>query len=74
MNLSGGIDVGEGVLIGTGAQVLQYVRIGDGVTVGAGAVVTKDVSSGETVVGVPAKALRKLANSVIRSNSGERGS
>ena len=29
-NISGGVVIGEGVLIGTGAQVLQYLHIGSG--------------------------------------------
>ena len=49
----------EGVLVGTGAQVLQYVTVGEGATVGAGAVVTKDVPPGATVVGIPAKELAR---------------
>ena len=61
VNISGGVDIGEGVLVGTGAQVLQYLRIGQGAVVGAGAVVTKDVPPGVTVVGVPAKPLAKKA-------------
>ncbi len=59
VNLSGGVVLEEGVLVGTGAQVLQYVRVGAGATVGAGAVVTKDVPPGETVVGVPARPLKR---------------
>ncbi len=59
VNISGGVTVGDGVLIGTGAQVLQYVKIGDNVTVGAGAVVNKNVESGTTVVGIPAKPIKK---------------
>jgi sugar O-acyltransferase (sialic acid O-acetyltransferase NeuD family) len=59
VNISGGVILGEGVLVGTGAQILQYVQIGPGATVGAGAVVTKNVLAGHTVVGVPAKPLRK---------------
>ena len=59
VNLSGGVIVGDDALIGTGAQVLQYVTIGAGATVGAGAVVTKDVEPGSTVVGIPAKPLSK---------------
>lgn len=61
VNISGGVTLEEGVLVGTGAQILQYKRVGRGATVGAGAVVTKDVEAGETVVGAPAKPLRKQA-------------
>jgi sugar O-acyltransferase (sialic acid O-acetyltransferase NeuD family) len=57
VNVSGGVQFGEGVLVGTGAQILQYLSIGEGARVGAGAVVTKDVPPGATVVGVPAKPL-----------------
>jgi sugar O-acyltransferase (sialic acid O-acetyltransferase NeuD family) len=58
-NVSGGVEVGARVLVGTGAQILQYLKVGDGAVIGAGAVVTKDVGAGETVVGVPAKVLRR---------------
>lgn len=57
VNISGGVRLDEGVLVGTGAQILQYLRVGSGATVGAGSVVTKNVESGVTVVGVPAKPL-----------------
>ena len=53
--MSGGVVIEEGVLIGTGAQVLQYRRVGRAATVGAGAVVTRDVVGGSTVVGIPAR-------------------
>jgi sugar O-acyltransferase (sialic acid O-acetyltransferase NeuD family) len=59
VNISGGVVLEPGVLVGTGAQILQYLRVGRGAVVGAGAVVTKDVPEGETVVGAPAKPLRK---------------
>lgn len=59
VNISGGVVLDEGVLVGTGAQILQYVHVGAGATVGAGAVVTKDVAPGDTVVGIPAKSVRK---------------
>ena len=55
VHLSGYVDIGQSVLIGTGASVLQQVEIGDGAVVGAGAVVTKNVEAGKTVVGVPAR-------------------
>lgn len=61
VNVSGGVIMEEGVLVGTGAQVLQYLRLGNGSTVGAGSVVTKDVPAGATVVGIPAKPFGKSA-------------
>jgi serine acetyltransferase len=51
------VTLGRGVLVGTGAQVLQYITVGDHATVGAGAVVTRDVPPAITVVGIPAKPL-----------------
>jgi sugar O-acyltransferase (sialic acid O-acetyltransferase NeuD family) len=59
VNISGGVHIKEGVLVGTGAQILQYIEVGEGATVGAGAVVSKPVPPGETVVGIPAKPLRR---------------
>jgi acetyltransferase-like isoleucine patch superfamily enzyme len=50
--------VGRGASIGSAAVILCGVTIGAGALVGAGAVVTQDVAPGETVVGVPARALR----------------
>jgi len=55
VNISGGVVVGRGVLVGTGAQILQYLEVGDGAVVGAGALVTRTVPAGVTAVGVPAR-------------------
>jgi len=60
-NISGGVVIEDEVLIGTGAQVLQYLRVGSGATVGAGAVVIRDIPKGTTVVGIPARELAKTA-------------
>jgi sugar O-acyltransferase (sialic acid O-acetyltransferase NeuD family) len=62
-NISGGVVIGDGVLIGCGAQVLQYLSVGSGATVGAGAVVTRDVPEIMTVVGIPARPMRRKPNS-----------
>ena len=47
--------VGNGVIVGSGAQVLGPITLGDGVRVGANAVVLSDVPEGVTVVGIPAR-------------------
>lgn len=59
VNVSGGASLGARVLVGTGAQILQYLTIGEGATIGAGSVVTRDIAPGTTVVGVPAKPLSR---------------
>lgn len=45
----------DGVIIGSGAQVLGPVVVGKRARVGANAVVTKDVPEGATMVGIPAR-------------------
>ncbi len=56
------IVIEDDVMIGASAQVIARVNqrlvIGRGASVGAGAVVTRSVPPGETVVGIPARALR----------------
>jgi bifunctional UDP-N-acetylglucosamine pyrophosphorylase/glucosamine-1-phosphate N-acetyltransferase len=53
--------IGDGAFIGVGAILIAPVRIGKNAKVGAGSVVTKrrNVKPGETVIGVPARVLRK---------------
>ena len=51
--------VEDEVAIGSGAIIMCGVRLGKGCRIGAGAVVTKDVSPGESVIGMPARALRR---------------
>ena len=45
----------DGVIIGSGAQVLGPITVGRRARVGANAVVTRDVPEGATMVGIPAK-------------------
>jgi serine O-acetyltransferase len=47
----------DGVIIGSGAQVLGPVTVGSRARVGANAVVTRDVPAGATMIGIPAKAV-----------------
>jgi serine O-acetyltransferase len=51
--------IGDGVFIGAGAKVIGAVTIGDGARVGANAVVVHDVPPHCTVVGIPAKVVRR---------------
>lgn len=45
----------DGVIIGSGAQVLGPILVGRRARVGANAVVTKDVAEGAVMVGIPAR-------------------
>src|SRR5499427_5642386 len=47
--------IGNGAIIGSGAQVLGPITVGVGARVGANAVVVQDVPAGVAVVGIPAK-------------------
>ena len=47
--------IGNGVIIGAGAQLLGPIKVGDNARIGSNAVVVKDVAPGTTVVGIPAR-------------------
>jgi serine O-acetyltransferase len=49
--------LGNGVIVGAGAQVIGPITVGDGARIGANAVVNRDVAPGSTMVGIPAKPL-----------------
>ncbi len=50
--------IGDGVIIGAGAQLLGPIDIGDYARIGSNAVVVSDVEAGETVVGIPARPVK----------------
>ncbi len=54
-----GPTIKKGARIGANATLLPGVVIGEGAVIGSGAVVTKDVPAGVTVVGNPARILRR---------------
>lgn len=53
-------EIGEDVFIGSDTMLVAPLKLGDGARTGAGAVVTKDVADDTLVVGMPARAIRKL--------------
>lgn len=57
--LAGSVKVGSGVFIGIGAMVIEFIKIGENALVGAGAVVINDVPAGTTVVGNPARIIKR---------------
>lgn len=52
--------IGEDVFIGSDTLLVAPVTLGDGARTGAGAIVTRDVASDTLVVGMPARAIKKL--------------
>jgi sugar O-acyltransferase (sialic acid O-acetyltransferase NeuD family) len=59
--ISGSVRVDEEAFVGTGAALLPGRTVGKKAAVGAGAVVTHDVAPSETVVGNPARPLRRAS-------------
>ena len=57
--MSGNTEIGSGVLVGAGAQVLQGLSICDNVVIGAGAVVTKNIFAPGVYTGIPARKMNK---------------
>lgn len=51
--------IGNNVIVGSGAKVLGGVTVGDFARIGANAVVVHDVAPGNTVVGVPARTVKR---------------
>jgi bifunctional UDP-N-acetylglucosamine pyrophosphorylase/glucosamine-1-phosphate N-acetyltransferase len=56
-------EIGEGAFIGSDTMLVAPIKLGEGARTGAGAVVTKNVPPYTLVVGVPARAIRKLEKS-----------
>ena len=54
------VRVGDNVLVGANAVVIEGVQVGDGAVVAAGAIVTKDVPANTVVAGVPAKVIKTI--------------
>ncbi|MBI5866046.1 MAG: acetyltransferase [Planctomycetes bacterium] len=61
VRIAGRVKVEPGVFVGIGATVVPKVTLGCEAIIGAGAVVIEDVPPMATVVGVPAKSVRRAA-------------
>jgi serine O-acetyltransferase len=57
--------LGSNIFIGAGAKVIGAVHVGNGVRVGANAVVVHDIPPGVTVVGIPARPVRRREETII---------
>lgn len=53
-------EIGEDVFIGSDTMLVAPLKVGDGARTGAGAIVTKNVADDTLVVGMPARAIKKL--------------
>lgn len=60
-------EIGENVFIGSDTMLVAPLKIGKGASTGAGSVVTKDVPDDALVVGMPARAIRKIEKGKSRS-------
>jgi bifunctional UDP-N-acetylglucosamine pyrophosphorylase/glucosamine-1-phosphate N-acetyltransferase len=63
-------EIGERVFLGSDTILRAPVRLGDDARTGAGSVVTKDVEPGATVVGVPARQIRRKPVSASNDEEG----
>lgn len=57
--INGDVKIGNNCFIGSCSVVIGQKKIGDSVIVGAGSVVINDIENNSTVVGVPAKEIKK---------------
>lgn len=56
---SGAPEIGRNVFVGAKAMILGPIKVGDNVKIGAGAVVLSNIPNNCTVVGVPARIVRR---------------
>lgn len=56
----------DGVIVGSGAQILGPIIVGNRARIGANAVVTQDVPDGATMIGIPARPIPVAAESYAR--------
>ena len=57
--------IGDGVVVGANAVILEGVQVGDGAVVAAGSVVTENVPPGVVVAGTPAKIIKNVDEKTV---------
>jgi serine O-acetyltransferase len=62
-------ELGSDIYVGAGAKIIGGVKVGDGARVGANAVVVHDAPARSTVVGIPARPVKRRSD----SNGTDRG-
>ena len=62
-------DIGDNVMVGSGAKVLGPIKIGNNVKIGANSVVLKDVPDNVTVVGIPRNNKSKINRAKTAANN-----
>jgi len=58
VNISGEVNIDECVYVGTGAKIINQIKIGENTIIGSGAVVSKSLPPDCTAVGIPAKPIK----------------
>jgi len=64
-------EIGADAFIGSDTMLVAPLKLGDGARTGAGAVVTKNVPEDTLVVGMPARAIRKVERKTKKHNHGD---
>lgn len=62
VTLAGNVEIGADSEIGLGTKIIQGIKIGRNVTTGAGSVIVRDTEENCTVVGVPARTIKRIAD------------
>ena len=57
--IGGGVTIEEGAYVGIGASIRNQMKIGEKAFIGMGAVVVKDIEPGITVIGNPARPMKR---------------
>lgn len=61
--------LGSNIHIGAGAKIIGPVKVGDGARIGANAVVVHDVPPDTTVVGIPAKPVKRRGDAAVHAEA-----